>query len=70
MWRGQLVAQVTLQHLAARVTRKLFVHQPHMGRHLERGEILRCGGYLLLRRDLGRFGSQPYRHAGSALALD
>jgi len=37
--------------------------------HLERGELLRCGGYLLLRRDLGRFGSQPYRHAGSALTL-
>ena len=31
--------------------------------HLDRGELLRCGGYLLLRRDLGRFGSQPYRHA-------
>ena len=31
--------------------------------HLERGAILRCGGYLLLRRDLGRFGSQPYRNA-------
>jgi hypothetical protein len=30
---------------------------------LERGETLRCGAYLLLRRDLGRFGSQPYRHA-------
>ncbi|MEO7910289.1 MAG: acyltransferase domain-containing protein [Roseiflexaceae bacterium] len=29
--------------------------------HLERGEILRCGGYLLLRRDLSRFGLQPYR---------
>jgi hypothetical protein len=29
--------------------------------HLERGEQLRCGGYLLLRSDLGRFGSQPYR---------
>jgi hypothetical protein len=37
--------------------------------HLERGEILRCGGYLLLRRDLSRFGSQPYRHAGSASSL-
>jgi hypothetical protein len=31
--------------------------------HLDRGELLRCGGYLLLRRDLGRFGSQPYRQA-------
>jgi hypothetical protein len=31
--------------------------------HLERGEILRCGGYLLLRRDLGRFGSQPYHYS-------
>jgi hypothetical protein len=31
---------------------------------LERGEPLRCGGYLLLRRDLGRFGSQPYRQPG------
>jgi GNAT-like C-terminal domain/N-acyltransferase N-terminal domain len=31
--------------------------------HLERGELLRCGGYLLLRRDLVRFGSQPYRQA-------
>ncbi len=30
--------------------------------HLDRGDILRCGGYLLLRRDLNRFGSQPYRH--------
>ena len=29
--------------------------------HLECGEALRCGAYLLLRRDLGRFGSQPYR---------
>jgi GNAT-like C-terminal domain/N-acyltransferase N-terminal domain len=36
--------------------------------HLERGALLRCGAYLLLRRDLGRFGSQPYRHAGSASA--
>jgi hypothetical protein len=31
--------------------------------HLERGEILRCGGYLLLRRDLGRFASQPYSYS-------
>ncbi len=38
--------------------------------HLERGEILRCGGYLLLRRDLSSFGSQPYRHATNALTLD
>ena len=29
--------------------------------HLERGGTLRCGGYLYLRRDLPRFGSQPYR---------
>lgn len=27
---------------------------------LQRGEILRGGGYFLLRRDLPRFGSQPY----------
>lgn len=38
--------------------------------HLERGAILRCGAYLLLRRDLGRFGSQPYRHTGSPLTID
>jgi hypothetical protein len=38
--------------------------------HLERGETLRCGSYLLLRRDLGRFGSQPYRHAGNAITID
>jgi hypothetical protein len=38
--------------------------------HLERGEMLRCGAYLLLRRDLGRFGSQPYRHAGSIFTSD
>jgi hypothetical protein len=38
--------------------------------HLERGDILRCGGYLLLRRDLSRFGSQPYRHAANILTLD
>lgn len=31
--------------------------------HLERGGQLRCGGYLLLRKDLSRFGSQPYRVA-------
>jgi hypothetical protein len=37
---------------------------------LERGEILRCGGYLLLRRDLGRFGSQPYRHASTTTTID
>ncbi|MEO6060940.1 MAG: acyltransferase domain-containing protein [Thermoflexales bacterium] len=29
--------------------------------HLARGETLRCGGFLYLRRDLPRFGSQPYR---------
>jgi hypothetical protein len=28
--------------------------------HLARGGLLCCGGYLLLRSDLGRFGSQPY----------
>lgn len=31
--------------------------------HLEQGGSLRCGEYLLLRRDLGRFGSQSYREA-------
>jgi len=31
--------------------------------HLERGGQLRCGGYFLLRRDLSRFGTQPYRVA-------
>jgi hypothetical protein len=31
--------------------------------HLDRGEPLRCGGYLLLRRDLDRFGAQPYRES-------
>lgn len=31
--------------------------------HLEQGGSLRCGEYLLLRRDIGRFGSQPYREA-------
>lgn len=31
--------------------------------HLERGGQLRCGGYLLLRRDLPHFGMQPYRVA-------
>jgi hypothetical protein len=30
--------------------------------HLQRGEVLCGGGYLLLRRDLGRFGSLLYRH--------
>jgi hypothetical protein len=29
--------------------------------HLERGGTLSCGFYLLLRHDLPRFGSQPYR---------
>lgn len=38
--------------------------------HLERGELLRCGCYLLLRRDLSRFGAQPYRHTGSTLAIE
>jgi hypothetical protein len=31
--------------------------------HVERGGTLYCGNYLLLRRDLGRFGSQPYHYA-------
>jgi hypothetical protein len=31
--------------------------------HLAGGGQLRCGGYLLLRVDLGRFGAQPYRQA-------
>jgi len=29
---------------------------------LQRGDALRGGGYFLLRRDLPRFGTQPYRH--------
>jgi hypothetical protein len=28
--------------------------------HLAAGNTLRCGGYFLLARDLGRFGAQPY----------
>ena len=32
--------------------------------HLEKGGTLRCGGFLLLRRDLARFGAQPYRNNG------
>jgi hypothetical protein len=36
---------------------------------LERGEILRSGGYLLLRRDLGRFGSQPYRRSSAIASI-
>lgn len=28
---------------------------------LAQGEPMRCGGYLLLRKDLTRFGTQPYR---------
>jgi hypothetical protein len=31
--------------------------------HLAGGGELRCGGYLLLRADLHRFGAQPYRQA-------
>jgi hypothetical protein len=37
---------------------------------LERGELLRCGGYLLLRRDLDRFGSQPYRYSSGLLPTE
>ncbi len=36
--------------------------------HLERGDPLNCGGYLLLRKDLDRFGTQPYR-SDSAQAI-
>ena len=30
--------------------------------HMEKGGTLRCGGFLLLRRDLARFGEKPYRN--------
>jgi hypothetical protein len=36
--------------------------------HLDRGGLLRCGGFLLLRRDLGRFGSQPYRYPNGRMS--
>ena len=31
--------------------------------HMEKGGTLRCGGFLFLRHDLSRFGTQPYRNS-------
>ncbi len=35
--------------------------------HLQRGGTMRCGGFLYMRRDLPRFGTQPYRNSGPLL---